>query len=98
MPEARLTVRDQGTGIDQKYLDRVFEPFFSTKGDLGTGIGLWVAKQLIEGHGGRITMTSSTAPGESGTTVLISLPLLTPHTDLESPTMPPIQKGEVREC
>jgi PAS domain S-box-containing protein len=69
-----VVIRDQGMGIDEDHLGRVFEPFFSTKGDLGNGIGLWVAKQLIEGHGGRIAMKSTTAVGRSGTTVSIVLP------------------------
>jgi PAS domain S-box-containing protein len=69
-----VVIRDQGMGIDKDHLGRVFEPFFSTKGDLGNGIGLWVAKQLIEGHGGRIAVTSMTEVGRSGTTVSIVLP------------------------
>lgn len=35
-------IRDEGAGIDQKHLDKIYEPFFTTKGDHGTGIGLWV--------------------------------------------------------
>ena len=69
-----IVVRDTGTGIEQENLPRVFEPFFTTKGLLGTGIGLWVAKQLVTRRGGQINITSSTTPRSSGTTVTIFLP------------------------
>ncbi len=72
--EVEISFRDAGTGIEKEHLDRVFEPFFTTKGDLGNGIGLWVVKQLVEHHGGRIEMASTTDAGNSGTTVHIFLP------------------------
>ena len=40
-------IRDDGIGIGRENLEKIFEPFFTTKGDLGTGIGLWVTKQLV---------------------------------------------------
>ena len=67
-------VRDEGIGISQENLHRLFEPFFTTKGDLGTGIGLWITKQLVDRHGGQIAVTSSTEPGKSGTSIVIYLP------------------------
>jgi len=70
----QVTVRDNGVGIDKENLIRVFEPFFTTKGNLGTGIGLWVAKQLVERRGGQIAITSSTALANSGTTVSVFIP------------------------
>jgi signal transduction histidine kinase len=70
----QVLIRDEGSGIEQEYLSRIFEPFFTTKERHGTGIGLWVAKQLVEKHGGRITITSSTEAGNSGTEVRIFLP------------------------
>ena len=70
----QIVIRDEGTGIRQEYLDKIFEPFFSTKGNLGTGIGLWVAKQLIEKRGGQISLATNTEPGQSGTTVTVFLP------------------------
>jgi signal transduction histidine kinase len=73
-----IVVRDTGSGIDQENLPRVFEPFFTTKGILGTGIGLWVAKQLVSRRGGQIMIASSTAPKNSGTTVTIFLPFAFP--------------------
>lgn len=69
-----IVISDTGTGIEQKNLPRVFEPFFTTKGILGTGIGLWVAKQLVTRRGGQIAIASSTTPKSSGTTVTIFVP------------------------
>jgi PAS domain S-box-containing protein len=69
----QLTIQDEGTGIPAENLSRIFEPFFTTKGNLGTGIGLWVTKQLVEKHNGRITVTNNDAPA-TGISVSISLP------------------------
>jgi PAS domain S-box-containing protein len=71
-------IRDNGHGIRQEHLGRVFEPFFTTKGDLGTGIGLWVAKQLVEARGGEISVASNAENGSSGTTLMIFIPFAVP--------------------
>ncbi|HTM15741.1 MAG TPA: PAS domain S-box protein [Terracidiphilus sp.] len=73
-----VVIRDTGVGIEQEHLPRVFEPFFTTKGILGTGIGLWVAKQLVSRRGGQISIASSTTPKNSGTTVTIFIPFAHP--------------------
>jgi PAS domain S-box-containing protein len=70
----QVVIRDEGTGIKREYLDKIFEPFFSTKGNLGTGIGLWVARQLIEKRGGQISVATNTEAGHSGTTITVFLP------------------------
>jgi signal transduction histidine kinase len=70
----KIVVNDTGHGISREHLGKVFEPFFTTKGNLGTGIGLWVTRQLVERHGGHISISSSTEPGNSGTIVMIDLP------------------------
>ena len=75
----QITIRDDGTGISQENLGQIFEPFFTTKGNLGTGIGLWVTKQLVERRGGQIAITSSTEYGKSGTTVTIYIPFANPQ-------------------
>ncbi|MCA1850407.1 MAG: PAS domain-containing sensor histidine kinase, partial [Acidobacteria bacterium] len=68
---ARITVADRGKGMDAATRARIFEPFFTTK-KRGTGLGLAIAKQIIEQHGGRISVES--APGQ-GTRFRIDLPL-----------------------
>jgi PAS domain S-box-containing protein len=68
--------RDNGVGIQKDDLGKVFEPFFTTKGNHGTGIGLWVVKQLIEKRGGQITLTSSREPMATGTAITIFLPIV----------------------
>jgi PAS domain S-box-containing protein len=74
----QIVVRDTGTGIKQENLEKIFEPFFTTKGNLGTGIGLWIARQLVERRGGQISVSSSTESGSSGTSVTVFLPLALP--------------------
>lgn len=72
-----ISVRDKGTGVSRENLEHVFEPFFSTKGERGTGIGLWVARQLLEKRGGSIHLQSSTEFPLNGTTVSVFLPFKT---------------------
>ena len=69
----QISVEDDGPGVDPRHLDHIFEPFFTTKKDIGTGLGLWVSKQIVERHGGRIQVHS---PGEdqSGARFIVTLP------------------------
>ncbi|HTB98736.1 MAG TPA: PAS domain S-box protein [Terracidiphilus sp.] len=69
-----LTIQDDGVGIAEADLPRVFEAFFTTRSTVGTGIGLFVAKQFIEGHGGQIEIQSSQSAEDHGTTVRVFLP------------------------
>jgi PAS domain S-box-containing protein len=68
-----LTVADTGQGIPRENLQRLFEPFFTTKKDIGTGLGLWVTRQLVEKNGGSIRVRST--EGE-GTVFRVTLPEL----------------------
>jgi len=74
-----LTVCDTGTGIPPNELPKIFDAFFTTRGDVGTGIGLFVTKQFVEGHGGTIEAESSTQAGSHGTKISILLPLQTKY-------------------
>jgi PAS domain S-box-containing protein len=71
----RVTVADNGTGIDAAALPRIFEPLFTTKESTGSGLGLWVSKQLIEKHGGSIRVRSRTNGERRGTVFSIVLPI-----------------------
>ena len=70
-----LTVADDGVGIAPDILPKVFEAFFTTRLTVGTGIGLFIAKQFVEGHDGNIGIESSTEADRHGTTVRVFLPL-----------------------
>lgn len=69
--EATITIGDNGPGITAELRDRIFEVFYSTKGHGGTGLGLAVAKKIVDEHRGRIQVDSIT--GE-GTLIRIHLP------------------------
>jgi signal transduction histidine kinase len=67
----QLTVSDNGRGISPEHLANIFRPFYTTKGQ-GTGLGLSLAKRIVEDHGGRIDVASE--PG-AGTRIIVQLPL-----------------------
>jgi signal transduction histidine kinase len=71
---ALIEIEDTGVGISPENLRKVFEPFFTTRGSIGTGIGLWIARQFVEGHGGILDVKSSVDPSSHGTTMSIFLP------------------------
>jgi PAS domain S-box-containing protein len=77
---AMVTITDSGPGISEDYQAKLFKPFFTTKGELGTGLGLWVSRGIVEKHGGKIELTNSTDPMLSGAMVRVYLPSLGPAT------------------
>jgi PAS domain S-box-containing protein len=66
----RLTVRDNGPGLSAEQMQRIFEPFYTTK-TRGTGLGMSITKRIVEAHGGRIEVGDSR---RSGTEIVITLP------------------------
>lgn len=69
----RVVVADTGCGIPRNLLSSMFEPFVSTKGERGTGLGLWIVKGIIEGHGGRLRVRSKV---NHGTVFKIEFPVV----------------------
>ena len=68
-----ITVRDEGVGIPPENLDRITEPFFTTKQNQGgTGLGLSISYGIVEAHGGKLSFTSKFG---SGTTATVRLPV-----------------------
>lgn len=84
-----LTIGDNGPGIPQDVAAKIFEAFYSTKGHGGTGLGLAVAKKIVDEHGGKIEVQS--APGE-GTLIRVKLPIHSPtgvdSAETHGPAMP----------
>jgi signal transduction histidine kinase len=70
----RITLADNGSGMSSEVQQRIFVPFFTTKQDIGTGIGLWVTKNLIEQQGGYLRFRSKQGPS-AGTVMSFFLPL-----------------------
>jgi PAS domain S-box-containing protein len=72
--EVRLSIADTGHGIATPVLEHIFEPFFTTKKDVGTGLGLWVSKGIVEKHQGRLDVMSSQRDEDHGTAFVMTLP------------------------
>jgi signal transduction histidine kinase len=70
-----LSIRDNGVGIAAEVMPRVFDAFFTTRNTVGTGIGLFIAKQFVEGNGGSIAIESKTDGKNHGTIIRVFLPV-----------------------
>jgi signal transduction histidine kinase len=73
-PGVRITIADNGSGIARAHLRQIFEPFYTTKKDTGTGLGLWVSRGIVEKHGGSIRVRSRADGRVTGTVFVIFLP------------------------
>jgi PAS domain S-box-containing protein len=74
-----VVVADTGSGIPEHIEQRIFEPFVTTKGDAGTGLGLWVCDDIVKRHGGNLRLKTRTG-GRSGTVFSVFLPAGVPPT------------------
>ena len=70
----RITIADTGNGIHTTDLPHIFEPFYTTKKDKGTGLGLWLAYGAVQKHGGWMRVASRTSADSSGTVFAVFLP------------------------
>lgn len=77
-PGMRLLVGDNGCGISQQSLRRIGDAFFTTKGQEGTGLGMWVTRGIVRKYGGRMHLRSSTDEDRHGTVISIFIPYLPP--------------------
>ena len=72
---ALVTIGDDGPGVEEHVLSQLFQPFFTTKGERGTGLGLWVSRGIVSKHNGTIDLKSSTRPESHGTTASVIFPV-----------------------
>jgi PAS domain S-box-containing protein len=79
-PGAIVTISDSGLGIPPELQTKLFQPFFTTKGEQGTGLGLWVSRGIVEKHGGTIELSNSSDVAFPGAIVRVYLPALGPAT------------------
>jgi two-component system cell cycle sensor histidine kinase/response regulator CckA len=71
----KVTIADNGRGIAASVLPRIFEPLFTTKEATGSGLGLWISRQLVDRHGGSIRLRSRTQSVGGGTVFCVLLPV-----------------------
>ena len=74
---AIVEITDNGVGIPTDLLPKLFQPFFTTKGATGTGLGLWVSMGIVQKHGGAIKIGNSSEPGLPGASIRVFLPART---------------------
>jgi PAS domain S-box-containing protein len=84
-PGVRVTILDTGSGIPCHARKSLFEPFFTTKADVGTGLGLWITKNIVEKHRGNIHFVSRTGQQDHGTAFSIFLPFNMPDNAARQP-------------
>lgn len=95
-PWVEISIADNGPGIPEATLARIFEPFHTTKGLRGTGLGLAVAKRVVEEHGGDITVHTGAPPQARGTTFRIVLPA-DPHAAIDPSATAADRRGEHKD-
>jgi PAS domain S-box-containing protein len=73
-PGVLITVADDASGMSPAVQSRIFNPFFTTKGVTGTGLGLWISKEIVQRHRGVLNVRSSQSPSHHGTVFTLFLP------------------------
>jgi len=86
----RVTVLDNGSGIPLGVRRNLFAPFYTTKGEKGTGLGLWISRGITEKHEGTIHVSSRLARGRSGAAFSVFLPFEQELGLLDVPAGPPV--------
>lgn len=97
-PGVRLTVADTGSGISPVMKRTLFEPFVSTKGDTGTGLGLWISSEIVRRHNGKIQVRSSSLSQSSWTVFSVFLPLIQTGGDRTLATVSSTLDGKNKEA
>jgi PAS domain S-box-containing protein len=93
-PGVRITIADTGGGIAPIHRRNLFQPFFTTKPDVGTGLGLWITRGIVDKHGGLMHLKSRTEAGKSGTAFSILIPCNGIQV-VESHPLPDASRGKV---
>lgn len=92
----QLTVADSGTGMPEEIRHRIFDPYFTTKGDRGTGLGLSVSHSIIRRHRGDIEVRSQMEGPDRGTTFVLTLPQVQDTPQDRAATVPPRERPNGR--
>jgi signal transduction histidine kinase len=97
VPGVVLSVRDEGDGVPAEMIERVFNPFFTTRA-AGTGLGLPIVHRIVDAHGGRVVIFNNAdrEPGARGATVELRLPLRAVPSDVVVRTAPGVVSQEMR--
>jgi signal transduction histidine kinase len=93
-PGVRITIADTGSGITPEHQRNLFQPFFTTKADVGTGLGLWITRGIVDKHGGLMLLKSRTKAGMSGTACSIFIPC-DKKPGVEARSLPDASSGKV---
>jgi signal transduction histidine kinase len=71
-----IIVADNGSGIAPEHMPRIFESFYTTKQEIGTGLGLWLTRNIVHKYNGKIRVRSRVQPGRSGTIFSVFWPAM----------------------
>jgi PAS domain S-box-containing protein len=90
----RITIADDGRGIEPDTMRRLFQPFVTTKGTTGNGLGLWISRGIVEKHGGQIRARTAAVFGKTWTAFAVTLPASRPASPSQTSTAAMIAAGD----